>query len=68
MPRMQRPTVKRARRRSRSDVLSGKATLDIVEKKNALRPNAESGKAVADPRWLGQFRAARPQSESEMHH
>lgn len=36
---------------------SGKATEDTAEKKKALKPNADSGKAVADPRWFGQFRA-----------
>lgn len=47
-----------ANRRSRWDVLSGKANEEMAEKKKALRPNAERGKAVAVPRWSGQFNAA----------
>lgn len=50
--------VETARSRRRSDVLSGNARDDIVEKKNALRPKPESGKAVAVPRLFGQLRAA----------
>lgn len=42
--------VEMANRRSKSDVLSGNAKEEMAEKKNALRPNAESGKAVAVPR------------------
>ena len=34
------------------------ANEDIAEKKNALRPYAARGNAVAVPRWLGQFSAA----------
>lgn len=30
-----------------------KAIVDMVEKKNALRPNAARGKEVAVPRWFG---------------
>ena len=47
-----------ANKRSRSEVLSGKANDDIDAKKKALRPNADRGKAVAVPRLSGQFRAA----------
>lgn len=36
--------------RRKLEVLSGKATVDMDEKKNALRPKAERGKAVAVPR------------------
>lgn len=32
------------------EVLAGKATLDTVEKRKALRPNADNGNAVAVPR------------------
>ena len=39
-----------ANRRSRSEVLSGNAKEEIAAKKNALRPNAASGNAVAVPR------------------
>ncbi len=39
-----------ARRRRKSEVLSGNAKEEIVEKKNALRPNADKGNAVAVPR------------------
>ncbi len=39
-----------ASRRSKSEVLSGNAIQDTAEKKKALRPNAESGNAVAVPR------------------
>lgn len=52
------PNVPAARRRRKSDVLSGNATEEIVEKKKALRPNADRGNAVAVPRWFGQLRAA----------
>lgn len=48
-----------AKRRSKSEVLSGNAIDDMAEKKNALRPKAESGNAVAVPRWFGQFSAAK---------
>ena len=44
--------------RSRSEVLSGKARDEMAEKKAALKPNAARGKAVAVPRWFGQFSAA----------
>ena len=37
------------RSRRKSAVFSGKAIEDISEKKKALRPNAASGKAVAEP-------------------
>ena len=46
------------RRRSKSEVLSGKARDDIVAKNRALKPNAAKGKAVAVPREFGQFSAA----------
>jgi hypothetical protein len=39
-----------ARRNRKSDVFPGNARDDMVEKKNALRPNAASGKEVAVPR------------------
>jgi len=57
-----RPKVAQARRRSKSEVLSGKARDDIAAKKKALRPNAARGKAVAVPRWFGQFKAAEVRS------
>jgi hypothetical protein len=44
------PNVEQANRRSRSEVLSGKAIDDVAAKKKALRPNAARGKAVALPR------------------
>ena len=47
-----------ANKSSRSRVLSGKAREDIVAKKKALSPKADRGKAVAVPRWFGQFNAA----------
>lgn len=50
--------VPRASIRRKSLVLSGKAKDEMVTKKKALRPKADKGKAVAVPRWLGQFRAA----------
>ena len=40
------------------EVLAGNAALDTVEKRKALRPNADNGNAVAVPRWFGQFMAA----------
>ena len=43
------------------EVSSGNASEDKVEKKKALSPNAERGKAVAVPRWFGQFNAAENQ-------
>jgi hypothetical protein len=46
------------RRRRYLEVEFGKAIPDIPVKKNALRPKAARGKAVAEPRCLGQFRAA----------
>ena len=49
------PTDSRTRK---FEVLSGKANIDMVEKKKALSPNADRGKAVAVPRWFGQFRTA----------
>lgn len=52
------PNVEQAKRRSKSEVLSGNAIDDIAAKKKALRPNAARGKAVAVPRWFGQFSAA----------
>lgn len=48
-----------AKRRSKSEVLSRNAIDDMAEKKNALRPKAESGNAVAVPRWFGQLSAAK---------
>lgn len=36
--------------RRKLEVLSGNATVDREEKKKALRPKAERGKAVAVPR------------------
>ena len=50
--------VRRVSKRSNSDVLSGKARDEIIEKKKALRPKPASGKAVAVPLWLGQLSAA----------
>lgn len=44
--------------RRKLEVLLGNATVDMDEKKKALKPNAARGKAVAVPRWLGQLRAA----------
>ena len=40
------------------EVSPGKAKFESVVKNKALRPNAERGKAVAVPRWCGQFNAA----------
>ena len=42
----------------KSEVLLGKANIDIKEKKKALKPKADKGNAVAVPRWFGQFIAA----------
>ena len=39
-------------------VSSWKIRDDIVDQKNALRPKAASGKAVAVPRWSGKLEAA----------
>lgn len=39
-------------------VSSWKISEDIVDQKNALRPNAANGKAVAVPRWSGKLDAA----------
>ena len=50
------------KRRSRSEVLSGKARDDIAAKNRALKPNAARGKAVAVPREFGQLSAAGSQS------
>ena len=52
------PNVPAASRSRKSEVLSGNANEEIVEKKNALRPKAERGNAVAVPRWFGQLSAA----------
>ena len=52
------PKVIHDKRSNKSDVLSGNAMDEIEAKKKALRPKAESGKAVALPRWFGQFNAA----------
>jgi hypothetical protein len=38
-------------------VFPGNITLPVTEKKNALSPKAAKGKAVAVPRWWGQFSA-----------
>lgn len=46
------------RRRRKPEMLSGNTKPERVVKKNALRPKADSGKAVAVPRWCGQLRAA----------
>lgn len=48
-----------ARRRRKWPVSSSKANEDMVAKKKALSPKAARGKAVALPRWLGQFKAAK---------
>jgi len=45
------PDVPAARRSKKSPVLPSKAIWAKAEKKNALRPNAARGKAVAVPRW-----------------
>lgn len=50
-------TVPVARRRRKCEVSCGRASA-IVAKKNALRPNAARGNAVAVPRWSGKFNAA----------
>lgn len=47
-----------ARSRRKWPVSSSKANEDTVAKKKALSPKAARGKAVALPRWLGQFKAA----------
>lgn len=44
------PDVPAASKRRKSDVLSGNAKEEIIEKKKALRPKADSGNAVAVPR------------------
>ena len=44
--------------RRKEEVLSGNASEEIKEKKNAPRPKADRGNAVAVPRRSGQFRAA----------
>jgi len=46
-----------ARTSKKLEVLSGNATLDNTVKKKALRPNADSARPVAVPRWCGQFSA-----------
>ena len=50
-------TVPVARRRRKCEVSWGRASA-MVAKKNALRPNAARGNAVAVPRWSGKLRAA----------
>lgn len=46
--------------RRRNDAVSpGNNVEDSKEKKNALRPNAESGRADAVPRCMGKFNKAR---------
>ena len=52
------------RRRSKSEVLSGKARDEIAAKNRALKPNAARGKAIAVPREFGQLSAAGFQSVS----
>lgn len=47
-----------ARTRRKDEVSPGNSHDERVEKKNALRPNAARGKAVAAPLFLGQFKAA----------
>lgn len=44
------PDVPAASKRRKSDVLSGNAKEETIEKKKALRPKADSGNAVAVPR------------------
>lgn len=56
-----------ARRRRKWPVSSSKANEDMVAKKNALSPKAARGKAVALPRWLGQFKAAEDRWISKSH-
>lgn len=51
------PKVPAASKSRKSPVLPGKVYWAKMEKKNALRPNAANGKAVAVPRWFGQLRA-----------
>lgn len=46
------------RKRRKPAVSFGRATLETREKKDALRPNAARGKAVAVPRCWGKFIAA----------
>jgi len=44
------PDVPAASKRRKSEVLSGNAKEEMTEKKNALRPKADRGNAVAVPR------------------
>lgn len=52
------PNVAKESKRRKLEVSPGKAIREMVVKKKALRPKAESGNAVAVPRWCGQLRAA----------
>lgn len=52
------PNVPDARSIKKSPTSPGAKTVEIEEKKNAERPKAASGNAVAVPRWCGQFNAA----------
>ena len=51
------PQVPQDKNSKKSPGSPGKSSPPMSEKKNALRPNAARGKAVAVPRWCGQFKA-----------
>lgn len=53
-----RLAVPRERSRRKPEMSSPKAKFAIDEKRNALRPKPDSGKAVAVPRCSGQLKVA----------